>query len=597
MANQSIYDAFEQMWAHTKAKLNGKSDTGHTHATTDITSGVLEMVRGGTGATTAAGILTNLGLTATIAELNYVDGVTSNIQTQLNGKSNSDHTHNYAGSSSAGGAANSANILNMSSKMDYGWNGLNYFNISGTEGNAAKVNDTPTTAWWHILRLNHANATGYYTDLAIPFNHNSIYYKAIRGGSVANSGWVKVLDALNYSSYALPLSGGTVTGTLILSKTTDANQTSDARPALIVGGQPTSTHMEIDCNEVIAKSNGTTETTLYLGAGVAACAPTGLWTNTGTFYGNGKSSSWHNGRDVAKFRVTSQPGYTPALSMKTTTGSWEIGTYGGYNLSSSVGDSVNGTKNWLLFNFVPDYNYTNSVNTVQSRIAFTDYGDLYIQWLNIGNSAATGDLAQITEDAIYTQQDTYEIIPPADNAGVIVGKTIFGPCITKNYNLGNSNYRWKQLYATTTTINTSDRNLKKDFRTFDSDDRYTQFFMDLKPMIFKMKDGESGRDHFGFIAQDVEDSLLNLGYTSLDFAGLCKDAKCIPQQKPTKEEIRNKKFKFQEELPLDLDENGNIQYEYSLRYQEFISLNTYMIQKLYNKIESLENEIKLLKKG
>ena len=41
---------------------------------------------GGTGAITAAAALTNLGLTATAAELNYCDGVTSAIQTQLNGK-------------------------------------------------------------------------------------------------------------------------------------------------------------------------------------------------------------------------------------------------------------------------------------------------------------------------------------------------------------------------------------------------------------------------------------------------------------------------------------------------------------------------------
>ena len=41
---------------------------------------------GGTGATTAANALVNLGLTATATELNYVDGVTSNIQTQLNAK-------------------------------------------------------------------------------------------------------------------------------------------------------------------------------------------------------------------------------------------------------------------------------------------------------------------------------------------------------------------------------------------------------------------------------------------------------------------------------------------------------------------------------
>ena len=101
--------------------------------------------KGGTGATTAKGALENLGLTATAQELNYVDGVTSNIQTQLNNKADSSntysynisrtantvlaapngsagkaefralvaadlpsHTHSYAGSSSAGGSATSA---------------------------------------------------------------------------------------------------------------------------------------------------------------------------------------------------------------------------------------------------------------------------------------------------------------------------------------------------------------------------------------------------------------------------------------------------------------------------------------------------------
>ena len=37
--------------------------------------------------------LSSFGITATAAELNYVDGVTSNIQTQLNGKAASSHTH------------------------------------------------------------------------------------------------------------------------------------------------------------------------------------------------------------------------------------------------------------------------------------------------------------------------------------------------------------------------------------------------------------------------------------------------------------------------------------------------------------------------
>lgn len=58
--------------------------------------------------------LSDLGITATATELNYMDGVTSNVQTQLDGKSGTGHTHNYAGSSSAGGSANSAVKLTTS---------------------------------------------------------------------------------------------------------------------------------------------------------------------------------------------------------------------------------------------------------------------------------------------------------------------------------------------------------------------------------------------------------------------------------------------------------------------------------------------------
>jgi len=48
----------------------------------------------GLGITATAAELNVLdGITATTAELNFTDGVTSNIQTQLNGKSNTDHVH------------------------------------------------------------------------------------------------------------------------------------------------------------------------------------------------------------------------------------------------------------------------------------------------------------------------------------------------------------------------------------------------------------------------------------------------------------------------------------------------------------------------
>ena len=94
--------------------------------------------------------------------------------------------------------SNSSEVLNNNYKMDYGWDGINYFNINGPAGNGAKVNDTPTSAWWHILRFNHGNSSGYYTDLAVPFNNNSLYYKRIAGGEVQNNGWVQIWDATNF---------------------------------------------------------------------------------------------------------------------------------------------------------------------------------------------------------------------------------------------------------------------------------------------------------------------------------------------------------------------------------------------------------------
>lgn len=111
-------------------------------------------------------------------------------------------TGSASGNVSMDGSANVSlsvtnNRLNSNSEMTYGWNGINYFNLAGTAGAVAKTNDTPTTAWWHILRFNHGNSAGYYTDLAVPFNDNTLHYKRVTSGTLQNGGWVKVWDAKN----------------------------------------------------------------------------------------------------------------------------------------------------------------------------------------------------------------------------------------------------------------------------------------------------------------------------------------------------------------------------------------------------------------
>lgn len=72
-----------------QTQLNNKAALTHTHNASDITAGVLDVARIPTGISAA-----NIGSgTVSNAEFGYLDGVTSAIQTQLNNKAAIAHTH------------------------------------------------------------------------------------------------------------------------------------------------------------------------------------------------------------------------------------------------------------------------------------------------------------------------------------------------------------------------------------------------------------------------------------------------------------------------------------------------------------------------
>lgn len=125
--------------------------------------------------------------------------------------------------------------------------------------------------------------------------------------------------------------------------------------------------------------------------------------------------------------------------------------------------------------------------------------------------------------------------------------------------LGGSNYKWKAIYCATSSISTSDRNLKTDITDLDS--KYLDLFDRLQPVQYKLLSGD--RIHTGFIAQDVEASMTEVGLTTEDFGGFCKDLK----------------------------EDSADEYIYGLRYEEFIAINTAKIKQLEQKIKELEATI------
>lgn len=71
-----------------------------------------------TKATLPVVTLASLGVTATAAELNYMDGVTSNVQTQLNGKAASSHTHTASQVSGLATVATSGSYNDLSDKPE-----------------------------------------------------------------------------------------------------------------------------------------------------------------------------------------------------------------------------------------------------------------------------------------------------------------------------------------------------------------------------------------------------------------------------------------------------------------------------------------------
>ena len=108
-------------------------------------------------------------------------------------------------------------------------------------------------------------------------------------------------------------------------------------------------------------------------------------------------------------------------------------------------------------------------------------------------------------------------------------------------------------------ISSSDRRVKKDIADFD--DRYEILFNKLKPRNYKYVNGNKGRVHSGFIAQEVTEAIEEAKMTLDEVAYVCA--------------FENKKGETY----------------YGLRYEELIAINTWQIQKLKERIKQLEDKL------
>lgn len=141
-----------------------------------------------------------------------------------------------------------------------------------------------------------------------------------------------------------------------------------------------------------------------------------------------------------------------------------------------------------------------------------------------------------------------------------------------NIYLGRKNPATTGIMQGTWTLNgssistTSDANKKHNIQLISIE--YETLFNNLIPRLYQYNDGTSNRIHTGFIAQEVEQAILAADLTTQDLAAYMQ--------------VTSKA------------ENGEEESYLTLRYEEFIALNTYMIQKQQKRIDELETAVELL---
>ena len=151
------------------------------------------------------------------------------------------------------------------------------------------------------------------------------------------------------------------------------------------------------------------------------------------------------------------------------------------------------------------------------------------------------------------------IIPRTPSNGLANGKV----------SLGTTDSRFASIWCTQSSLNSdSDINLKQDIRSYN--ENIEKAYMEFRGVSYKFKNftdtDNHDRVHYGFISQEIEQTINKYGISNEEAGFLLKDK-------------------------LDEPNEAGQFIQYGLRYGEFISLNTHMTQKAHHRIDDLEKSL------
>jgi len=549
--------------------LDGKAASSHSHAWSTITSkpsyydakAIKSITRSGTTFTytcmdgttgtftqqdnNTTYTLGSFGITATATELNYCDGVTSNIQTQLNGKAASGHSHanltftidNGASSTWSYNGSSAQSVTVCAPGHTHAWSAItgkpSTFAPSSHEHNyltallnpiTSTSNDTPPNwagqnckvAWYtkagqlvdqpstYGFLLNMANGSDAHQLFAVQ-SGGDIYHRGGNGNGWSGT-WRTILDSSNYTSYCAKAShshayvsntDGTVSAGLNIGSSGGYIYTDSSNPGNIFF-------------RYTATSGGSYQYT-NLNWIISAI--------------NGKAASSHTHSEF----------YKVAVAQNTTNTNYRIPFT--TNTTSSFNGTL-GTNSTLLFNpSTGNMLCTGSINCASLNI-------------NINNTVGVSGSTRL-----------------------YFGSNAIKPGVDNSWATGTSDYRWTNVYAVNGTIKTSDEN-EKDILDSGITPDYENWYLNLKPILYKWKqfdweEREHDRIHCGLGAQTTLAVAKENNLDEMSIAAICRDD-------------------LEEALP-----DGRTE-RYGIRYEELVSMNIHMIQKLYKENQELKQRIEKL---
>ena len=398
----------------------------------------------------------------------------------------------------------------------------------------------------------------------------------------------------------LPLTGGTLTGAIYFGADKASYIDNDGDTLLKSITLPNNSYL------LIKDKDGVAKTAIHLGSDNKYSIATGGMDNTVAIGGSGKTSKMDlYGTAINLNGATTINGTTTIKGAVNISGNTSINldgaTWTQYSLANSLRDIRLAINTSGYFGFYDKTNekwiFQSSVNgngvAINGQSFVTEVSTASTVTIVAKNSKRRGGIA-VSDVGFFGlwdfTNDKWTMYSDAsDNIFCNGALTLLGDAQTHNvipatnatstagYTLGNSNFKYRYLYAYSSSIQTSDRKYKKNIEYINDNDVLSNVFDAFKPCTFYMAGGD--RKHIGLIAQEVEKAMQDNGMTIDDLSFVCKDHeyKLIDETEPDGED--NREYLY--------DEEGNPLYVYGLKYTELHGLEINEIQKLKKKVVDL----------